>query len=216
MPRPAKKLPRLTIEYGPQTGLVFPLVLARFVIGRSADCDLPIADKKISRQHAAIAREAERCFLADLGSRNGTFLNGQRLGPERRLLSHGDEIQLGALLVLRFEDPFSTAIDRASLTLSRGLSLDLVTREVYAHYRRVAPPLSDKLFDLLDLLMRHKGQVVSTDKIIRHIWPDAENVTNQMVDSLVARLRRKLLDTDPEHEYVVRERGRGLRFAQRE
>jgi DNA-binding NtrC family response regulator len=63
-------------------------------IGRSSECDLVIADLELSRVHARLRREAEGWVLVDLGSRNGTWLNGARVaGPEP--IGDGDEVVLG-------------------------------------------------------------------------------------------------------------------------
>ena len=65
-----------------------------FTIGRAEDCDASIADFKISRQHAAVTFEAGEYFIADTGSRHGTFVNGSRC--DRVKLKNNDEITLGA------------------------------------------------------------------------------------------------------------------------
>jgi pSer/pThr/pTyr-binding forkhead associated (FHA) protein len=65
------------------------------VIGRGRGADLVIADATISRAHAAIAFDGARFFLQDLGSTNGTRVNGKR--ETRVRLQDGDELQLGKL-----------------------------------------------------------------------------------------------------------------------
>jgi serine phosphatase RsbU (regulator of sigma subunit)/pSer/pThr/pTyr-binding forkhead associated (FHA) protein len=67
-------------------------------IGRAAGADIVIADASMSRLHARLVREAEAWIIEDLGARNGTFVNGQRV--ERRCpLAAGDQIQLGDTIV---------------------------------------------------------------------------------------------------------------------
>lgn len=61
-------------------------------VGRSADCELTIDDSRVSRQHARVVVEGEQVTLEDLGSANGTLLNGQRLVGSTTL-SDGDELQ---------------------------------------------------------------------------------------------------------------------------
>lgn len=63
----------------------------RAVIGRSSDCDVPLDVAAVSRRHAAILREQDRFFIEDLQSRNGTFLNDQRV-LERAPLADGDQL----------------------------------------------------------------------------------------------------------------------------
>jgi pSer/pThr/pTyr-binding forkhead associated (FHA) protein len=63
-------------------------------IGRSRQCDLMIDDPNVSRQHAEIRPRGGSWVLTDLGSTNGSLLNGRRImGPE--VLKPGDEIELG-------------------------------------------------------------------------------------------------------------------------
>ena len=63
------------------------------VIGRREDCDLRIPLGEVSRKHCRLVRDGDTLKLEDLGSSNGTFLNGQRV--QEALLSPGDTIQVG-------------------------------------------------------------------------------------------------------------------------
>jgi pSer/pThr/pTyr-binding forkhead associated (FHA) protein len=80
-------------------GLEVPVDREWLVIGRGRSADLILADPTISRAHAAIGFDEEGFYLQDLGSTNGTGVNGVR-GPRVRL-HDGDEVQLGKLR-LRF------------------------------------------------------------------------------------------------------------------
>ena len=71
------------------------------VIGRHPDCQIQIPSNMVSRQHAKVTKDGESVFLEDLGSGNGTFLNGQRI-EDRVALSNGDRIKIGPVLA-RFE-----------------------------------------------------------------------------------------------------------------
>jgi FHA domain/Domain of unknown function (DUF4388) len=64
------------------------------VLGRSRECAVRLPDADTSRRHAEIVCESGRFVLHDLGSTNGTFVNGERI--ERRELSAGDRLQIGA------------------------------------------------------------------------------------------------------------------------
>ena len=77
-------------------GLPSPVVLdrPRFVIGRLQSCDIRINDRNVSRQHAAIEREGSGWVVTDLGSTNGTTVNGSHI--KRVRLLDGDRIQVGA------------------------------------------------------------------------------------------------------------------------
>ena len=62
--------------------------------GRSRECDIRLADANVSRRHAEVRREEGAYWIVDLGSTNGTELNGRRI--ERERLSDGDRITLGS------------------------------------------------------------------------------------------------------------------------
>ena len=67
---------------------------AKVVLGRSKDSDVQVEDANVSRKHAELRREGPAWWLVDLGSTNGTELNGKRI--QRSKLSDGDTITLGA------------------------------------------------------------------------------------------------------------------------
>jgi pSer/pThr/pTyr-binding forkhead associated (FHA) protein len=71
----------------------YPLAQQEFLIGRGADCDLRLRSSSISRHHCLIRSENDGLTLVDLGSSNGTFLNGTRVRSQAELKT-GDEIRL--------------------------------------------------------------------------------------------------------------------------
>jgi pSer/pThr/pTyr-binding forkhead associated (FHA) protein len=66
------------------------------VIGRREDCDLRIPLGEVSRKHCRVLKDGEMLKIEDLGSSNGTFLNGRRV--QEALLSPGDSIQVGPVV----------------------------------------------------------------------------------------------------------------------
>jgi hypothetical protein len=66
----------------------------KIVIGRSRDCDIQLADANVSRQHAELRQEGASYWIVDLGSTNGTEVNGKRV--KRAKLQDGDRIMLGS------------------------------------------------------------------------------------------------------------------------
>ncbi|HWY85870.1 MAG TPA: FHA domain-containing protein [Gemmataceae bacterium] len=64
-----------------------------FLIGRGSDCDLRVNDEDVSRHHCLIRVRGQEATLSDLGSSNGTFVNGKRVLSQVALVS-GDEIRL--------------------------------------------------------------------------------------------------------------------------
>ncbi len=67
-----------------------------FVIGRAPDCNLRLRSEDVSRHHCTLRVTGGEVLLLDLGSSNGTYLNGQRVRSQSRLKS-GDEIAIGPL-----------------------------------------------------------------------------------------------------------------------
>lgn len=81
----------------------FQLDRERMVLGRSATCDMTLPDPSISREHAEILRDGTTCFLTDLGSSNGTLLNGEPVtGPVT--FGPDDRITLAALDLILVTD----------------------------------------------------------------------------------------------------------------
>lgn len=71
------------------------------VIGRLPECDIALPDPNVSRRHAEVRRHGNEFVVVDLGSTNGTKVNGTHVSGERRL-HDGDEISVGATII-RFE-----------------------------------------------------------------------------------------------------------------
>jgi phosphoserine phosphatase RsbU/P len=94
-----KELPQAFLRalIGPEPGRHCPLNGEQFVIGRHPSCDMVVADEMVDDRHAQITRFEAVRLIEDLGSRQGTIVNGQILyGP--RLLSNNDQIMIGELL----------------------------------------------------------------------------------------------------------------------
>ena len=83
-------------------GQVYELAQAEVIIGREEDAQIVISNPAVSRHHARLTYQAGHYFIEDLGSANGTFVNGQRLaGPQA--LNPGDRVALGETTVLELE-----------------------------------------------------------------------------------------------------------------
>ncbi|MCI0660298.1 MAG: FHA domain-containing protein, partial [Acidobacteria bacterium] len=90
--------PRLISISGPDKGGVFNITNEDMPIGREASNAISISDPLLSRRHCRITREGEQFTLRDLGSANGTFVNG--VPVKERLLLHRDVIKVGESLML--------------------------------------------------------------------------------------------------------------------
>jgi pSer/pThr/pTyr-binding forkhead associated (FHA) protein len=87
----------VVVRCGFYEGFEVPLDRSWLVIGRGRSADMMIAEATISRAHAAVGYDATGFYVQDLGSTNGTMVNGARI--DRYLLKTGDEIQMGRLVV---------------------------------------------------------------------------------------------------------------------
>jgi two-component system, cell cycle response regulator len=92
----------VVVVSGKNAGESYPVQGPVMVIGRGFGADLRVEDEGVSRAHAKLIEEPVGVFIEDLGSRNGTFCNGVRVGPGSRKLEEGDSLQIGTTFVLRF------------------------------------------------------------------------------------------------------------------
>jgi pSer/pThr/pTyr-binding forkhead associated (FHA) protein len=104
----------LKVLEGGKAGTKIAVKKSEFIIGRSQKCHLCAGSTAISRQHAAILREDNRVTIKDLGSRNGTLLNGVRIDGEHELVS-GDEIVVGPLKFMVAITPGIANVKRAEV-----------------------------------------------------------------------------------------------------
>ncbi len=88
----------LIVQLGASKGRPVPVAGPRFVIGRQPDCQLRLGSTLVSKLHAAIERREGRVFLSDLGSTNGTVLNGRLLRGKEAEIHDGDRIQVGPVV----------------------------------------------------------------------------------------------------------------------
>lgn len=93
--------PCLTVLTGTATGQVFKLPRGAAEIGRSQSAAVRLLDDGVSRVHARLRLETDELWVEDMGSRNGTFVNGARI-TQPTALRDGDKIQVGRTTVMRF------------------------------------------------------------------------------------------------------------------
>lgn len=93
---------QLVMRTGPNPGEVFSLTKNEIYIGRDASNDIVVSDQEVSRKHARLIMQAGGYVLEDLGSTNGTYVNGQRLmGPH--VLRTGETVMFGENVSLVLE-----------------------------------------------------------------------------------------------------------------
>lgn len=188
-------------------------------IGRDMDCEIMIPSRQVSRKHARITITESGVTIEDLGSKNGTHLNGNMLSNPA-ILKDGDLIQIA------FAQQFIYLSSDATMPLEMGplssidtsqaglLRLDKSSRQVWIGDEEIIPPLSVSQFQLLEILYENQGRVVPRKEIIAEIWgaENAVDVSEQALDALIRRLRDRLSATDPDHPFITTIRGHGLRL----
>ena len=185
-------------------------------IGRDPANDLVIDHKLASRRHARFEQDETGFYIRDLDSTNGTYLNGERV-VERQLLRNSDEVWV-ADTVMVFRDPEATmkgtpppVVRRRVLEPEEELRVDSRAKEVWLRGKLLDPPLTAKEFQLLELLYRHRGEVISKEGIAQGVW-DYEVYDYNAIDALVYRLRHRI-ETDPSNpRYLVTVRGFGYKL----
>ncbi|MGD8917125.1 MAG: FHA domain-containing protein [Syntrophobacterales bacterium] len=107
------------LESGSTEKRVFPFY-QRLTIGRHSANDVALADRMVSKQHAVVGRVKGRIVVKDLGSRNGTFVNGEKV--EKAILASGDRLKVGSAVLRFFKEEESSKKDLdGSTSTSRGV-----------------------------------------------------------------------------------------------
>lgn len=215
---PIKEKPTLFFNFGLRKGERFHLDQTPIVIGRDPTADIRLDSAYISRQHAKIERLGGYWYIIDLYSKNGVYRNMNRIQPGKQvLLQHRDQVQIGSVSAFEFHDPERTVRQSEMQPLAPGLRLDPNNRDVFIQGERLEPALSPQQFVLLAALVAKGGNVVTNEEIANVLWPEAAGgVESAAIDNAVSRLRDRLAELDPEHDYIETVRGVGRRFVQRD
>ena len=206
-----------------------PLTKGRFVIGKAPSNDLVVDKQAISRQHCEIVSEGGRLILRDLGSRNGTYVEGRRItGPVA--LSDGARIDLGPIhIVLQEGDgapaPAQTpaaaqAEKKPEAPARRGESIP----EAVQKSRRLVPTeLKRKIHErlLVDMDLRHIDITQETDENLRRktesvvrniivtlgndipLWLSADQLVKEVTDEAVGLGPLEELLADPTIDEIM-------------
>jgi diguanylate cyclase (GGDEF)-like protein len=174
----------ITVLSGPQTGLHRVIDQGSIIIGRAPGCDFLLEDTALSRRHCRIFRAPEGLAIEDLGSSNGTFVDG-RLVRTRQSLEVGARINLGRQTVLSLSRQDSLEQSAARRLYESAMRdpltgvynrrcLDQRLREEFAYAQRHRSTLSLLMLDLDhfkrindglghpagDAVLRHLGEII--------------------------------------------------------
>ncbi len=205
--------PVLVAREGQLVGQRWTIDNDEFIIGRGSDCQIILPERQVSRHHVKILYKNGRYILHDLGSRNGTHLNGTLFEGQTQL-QDGDEISIALCVKLVFVGTDATLpLTFEPPTQEGNMQIVEAQRAVIINGQTLTPPLSLAQFRLLELLYNGAGAVCSRDAIVEVVWPGTEGlgVSEQAIDALVRRLRDRLVDLDT-YNYIVTVRGHGFRI----
>lgn len=205
----------LLVQEGESPKTQWPLAKSSIILGRESDSDVQINDRQVSRKHAEITQTEQGYQLRDLGSKNGTFLNGEAVTQEPRLIRNGDSIGIALCAKLTFVAENATAPIVNDQAQYPSIKMDLAAKRVWVGGREINPPLSLAQYNLLELLYQNMGHVISRDKIVETVWSDeeSEGVSEQAIDALARRLRERIAEFDPDNKYIETVRGHGFRLS---
>ena len=193
-------MPSLVFLAGPIAGRRYKLADGEYVIGRRSDCQIFVPDMRVSRQHARLWKEGDGWTLEDLGSNNGTFVNGVKV-QQGTLLRHDDEIMI-ANNRIRVEareapEPRTTeGVAAVTIVDTAGASSIIRSREDTGSGRM--PIMTSGMISLADQrairLIERK-----LDALTQILHATASSDTS---DALLAKLVDALLDLFPQAEDV--------------
>lgn len=210
----------LYILNGPCTGQSFELKGQTLYIGRSAESDVQVRDKFVSRKHLKICRRGERYFIEDLKSKNGTFINGEQINPGIETeLPEGLPIVIGMSVICvgegcsehvtafldSIDDNWLSKEDEAAeyegrpLTTKRNMELlyrvtDTLSRSL--DIREVLERVLDSIFDLLPRVDRGAVVILDPEKgdtleVISKVRKEIEQRAAPYSQEVVDQVRRE-------------------------
>lgn len=160
---------------------------SRLVIGRSPDCDVVLASDSVSRQHAELIDHAGAWSVHDLGSRNGTGVNGARIHGERPLVS-GDVVQIDVFEMMYRSD--DSSLSRPAPVRART-ALTMMEAGAYGPVRslqELAPPKIDATH--LSKLISFSGELLNEADAAARPGMLCDLMTGKQLSGSVAMLLR--------------------------
>ena len=205
----------ILVEKGLPAPTLIPLWKKRLIIGSHPGSDIVFGHKYVSRQHAVLTIDQDSVFIADLRSKNGTQLNGKKVGAEPLPLETGSvaEIARGAFTfkLLSSYETVSMGLDVPSGDARRKISIDDQSRTIRLGSLQLKPRLSSKQFDLLHAMFKRSGELADHAYLKAEGWPedDPTAVSSAAIRTQVGRIRSSFQDLSDGAIDIVAVRNRG-------
>lgn len=172
-------------------------------LGRTSENQIRIDSDKASRNHAEILYESGFYWLKDLSSKNGTWLNNQRVKAGLCKLKAGDTIRIGNTEFRFSEAEFlETVTDSPSRKPAQNpvLEMNEARHEVRIDGEVLQPPLTATEWKLLQFLYKNQHRVCSRSELIKQVWlPEVADPRiivvadyKEAIETHISRLRQKL------------------------
>lgn len=184
---------QLRIAEGKEAGREFTFEQGEVLIGRTEECDVVLYDPGISRRHCRFFAEAGTYFVEDMGSSNGTQVNGTPV--KRQELVDGDSVNLGGVVfsftTVADEDPITDGAGNSSLDASTRIvaSAEMVKPKGARKMALVPADADSRELDRLSKRNTHMMPAVKRPVALAKLAPD-EVETSAPRKSLVRRVRR--------------------------
>jgi serine phosphatase RsbU (regulator of sigma subunit)/pSer/pThr/pTyr-binding forkhead associated (FHA) protein len=178
-------MPEIEVQSDHGRGRRVAMTGPRIVIGRGRESDVFLPDYRLSRRHAEIEQRGDSYFLIDLGSTNGTFLNGQRVIGERRLRD-GDLIALGESRLI-----FSSGVPE-----DVGEAVTLVGAQSFP-IQHLQARITARSIEVVDL-GRHRSQVQTQTRVFQLLSKaSASLLGNRSLPELFERILDVIFEAIP-------------------
>ena len=148
-------------------------------IGRDSSADLKLQDPFISRLQAEIYKEHEKWFIRDIQSKNGTFLNGNRIDENPIPLKQGDIISFSQKIEFLYQDQDIDSAETRSMIASLspyGIEIIEKSEDVIVDGIKINPRLGPQEYKFLSLLLEKPEEIHTYKELAKRIFNITEDV----------------------------------------